>query len=505
MKASKKITSNIITGILGEVVAILLGIIVPRLTLTSYGSEVNGLVNSVTQIYSYIGLLEAGIGTATLQALYKTVGKNDKDATNSVLAATNKYYHRTGILYLIATLLFSVIYPLIISSEIPLFTMILIIVVNGIGNVIQYFFQAKFFLLLQAEGKNYIKASLGMFTNVLKNVLKIVLMSCGFDVLFAQAIAIVVSLVQMIYISLYIRKKYKWIDLSVTPNYKAISQSKNVLVHQISMLIFNSTDNIVLSVFCGLRVVSVYSMYTLFFSMIQSFLSTFSNGVIFTLGQAFSTDRKRFMKLYDCFELYYMTLVFAVYSIAYYFILPFLRLYTSSVNDINYIDKYLPILFISTYLLSCGRTASSNVINFAEHFKLTQNRAIIESIINISVSLIAVQFLGIFGVLIGTIAALLYRTNDMIIYASKNILFRSASVTYKRWLCNLAIFIMIRFVDKLIVLDLSSYIKIILWAIPYGIGTFILFFGLASILEPSSAKLIGKMMISRLKRIKAKS
>ena len=72
---STKIKRNLIFGFSSEILAILLGIVVPKLTLTSYGSEINGLLSSVTQIYSYITLLEAGIGTATLQALYKTLGK----------------------------------------------------------------------------------------------------------------------------------------------------------------------------------------------------------------------------------------------------------------------------------------------------------------------------------------------------------------------------------------------------------------------------------------------
>ena len=114
---STKIKRNLIFGFSSEILAILLGIVVPKLTLTSYGSEINGLLSSVTQIYSYITLLEAGIGTATLQALYKTLGKKDVAKTNAVLAATNKYYHRTGALYLVAIILFSIIYPVCVKSS----------------------------------------------------------------------------------------------------------------------------------------------------------------------------------------------------------------------------------------------------------------------------------------------------------------------------------------------------------------------------------------------------
>ena len=67
MKDSKKIRNNLILGILGRAVALVLGIIVPKLILKEYGSEVNGLLASVTNIYAYIAIVEAGVLSSALQ------------------------------------------------------------------------------------------------------------------------------------------------------------------------------------------------------------------------------------------------------------------------------------------------------------------------------------------------------------------------------------------------------------------------------------------------------
>lgn len=502
MNTQKKIKYNFIIGVASELLSIVLGILVPRFILTSYGSEVNGLLSSVTQIYSYIGLLEAGIGVATVQALYNTVGCQNRQQTNAVLAATNKFYHRTGLLYLLAILAFSVIYPLLVSSEIPALTVVLVIVLNGLGSVISYFFQGKYFLLLQAEGKNYVKTSLNMATNVFKNVAKIAMMGAGCDVVVVQMIGMIISLIQMAFITFYIKKNYSWIDLTVKPDYESIAQSKNVLVHQISGLIYNNTDAITLSVFCGLKAVSVYSMYTMLFGMVSMALNTISSSFIFSLGQMFHNDRQRFMKYFDVYETYYMTIVFALYSIANFFILPFLKLYTAGVTDVNYLDTKLPLLFITTYLLSCGRSATNQVINFAGHFKKTQNRAMAEAAINLIVSVVAVQFLGIYGVLIGTIAALLYRSNDIILYANKIILKRSAWITYKRWLINLITFGVVLFINKHITLDIQSYGELFVLCVPYSLACLIVFIAIISISEKESAMLVWKMTIGRFIRNK---
>ena len=500
MQNSKKIKYNLILGLSSEILTITLGIVVPRLVLTNYGSEINGLLSSVTQIYKYIALLEAGIGTATVQALYKTLGRKNQEQTNAVLSATNRYYQRTGILYIFAIGIFSIVYPLMINTEINKVTIALVIVFNGAGSVINYLFQGKYFLLLQAEGKNYVKTSLTMFTNVFKNVAKIMLMSFGFDVVFVQAIGMIISIIQMIYVTWYIKKNYKWIDLTVKPDYESIAQSKNVLVHQVSGLIFNNTDAIILTWVCGLKVVSVYSMYTMLFGMISTALSTFSSSVMFALGQAFHENRKKFMQMYDSYELYYMTLVFSLYSVANFFILPFIKCYTKGVTDIQYIDNKLPLLFIATFLLSCGRSAANQVINFAGHFKLTQNRSILESLINIIISIVAVWRFGIYGVLLGTIAALFYRSNDIVIYAAKNILKRSVWITYRRWVVNVIVFGFVLFVNRQLNFELETYGSIILVCIPYTICTLAIFFGIASITEKDTARFTYELIKAKLKK-----
>lgn len=327
-----------------------------------------------------------------------------------------------------------------------------------------------------------------MIISILKNIAKILLMAKGYDIVFVQASAMLVGLIQMAYITWYIKTKYKWIDLRVKPDYGAISQSKNVLVHQLSGLIFNNTDTIILTIVCGLKTVSIYSMYTLLFGMISIALNTVSSSVMFMLGQSYHANKERFIKLLDVFEVYYMALVFALYSVANFFILPFMKLYTSGVADIDYIDSKLPLLFIATYLLSCGRKSSNTIINIAGHFRLTQNRAIFEAAINLVVSLVAVHFLGIYGVLLGTIAALLYRTNDMIWYASKKILQRNPWIVYRRWLIDLGVFVMILEINKMLHLLLDSYLKIFTLCVPYTIVVLVLFGMISSLFERDAAK-----------------
>ena len=466
---------NVVFGLLNQLITIVFGLILPRMFIMSYGSEVNGLISSVNQLYVYIALLEAGVGTASLQALYKTVASKDEEATNAVLSATNCFYKRTGYYYLLAVIILSLGYPIVVKSEIPFFTTSLVILFNGLGGVINYFFQGKFRILLRAEGKNYLLSNLSSIIYICTNFSKIVLIWLGFDVVIIQFAYFVFNVIQMSFIIWYIKKYYKWIDLSVKPNNEAIASKNSVMVHQIASLVFSNTDVIILTLFSGLKTVSVYSLYNSFFNMIKSVLYSFLDGVQFALGQTFNSDFKKFREMQELFEASYITITFLFYSILYVLILPFITLYTRGISDINYVDSIIPLLFTAVFLLQGARGPMQLVIEYARHFKQTQNQAIIEVIINLSVTIVSVINFGIYGVLIGTIAALLYRTNAIIIYVNQKILKRNPLVTYKRWGWCAFIFVIIWFINSRTPIVVKSYFGLLVVAIPVAIGVLFLY------------------------------
>ncbi|MBU3180714.1 lipopolysaccharide biosynthesis protein [Clostridium psychrophilum] len=474
---------NIIFGIGGQILTIALGIVIPRLFISTLGSEVNGLMSSITQIVVYLGLLEAGVGGASIQALYSPISKGDKDGVNGILAATSQYYRKTGIWYCVAVVLCAIIYPLFITSNISRISIFAVIFLTGMSGAINFFFQGKFKLLLTAEGKSYVVTIVATIINLLTSAAKIALLLLGYNIVLIQLSYFIISILQMIIMWFYIKRNYKWINLSVKANYDAISQKNSVLVHQVSGLIFNNTDVLVLTVFCGLKVVSVYVIYNMLFEIVNTAISNINSGIVFVLGQSYYEDKNKYMKLYDSYELYYMAMVFALYAISYVLILPFMKLYTAGITDINYIKFWLPVLFVILKLLLCARTPSMNAINVSGRFRETQYRSVFESTINIVASLIFVKYYGIYGVLMGTIVALLYRTNDIILYSNKHILKRSPWITYKRWLINVTVFLAIIYITTNLHIFPTTYINIVGIAIVLAITIIPIFFIIGSIFE----------------------
>ena len=67
--------------------------------LTVYGSEINGLVSSITQFILYLTLIEVGLSGATIYSLYKPIADNDTYSINRVITAAKNFYYRTGFLF----------------------------------------------------------------------------------------------------------------------------------------------------------------------------------------------------------------------------------------------------------------------------------------------------------------------------------------------------------------------------------------------------------------------
>lgn len=488
---------NLWWGILGNVITTFVAILIPRLFIVNYGSEVNGLLSSIRQIYVYLALLEAGVGDASVIALYGPIGRKDHQATNEILAATHYYYRKIGIIYAACVVALSFVYPLLLDTTIPYHVCCLVILLQGSGSVISYLFQGKYNMLLRVDNRNYVTTNLGTVTTVLTDVCRIVLLMMGKSIVAVQATYLVFNLIKMLYIAWYIKRNYPWIDLSVKPNFQAISQKSAVLVHQVSSLVFSHTDVLVLTFVCGLKTVSIYSMYATIYGMVGNLISIVSGSVQSALGQIYNNDRKRFVELQDAYETYFLALVFGLLAIASIFMLPFIALYTKGA-DINYIDWKLPVLFTMYQLLNYGRTPSHNPIGFAGKFKETQWRAWMETIINLVVSFVCVFRFGIYGVLMGTIAALIYRANDIIIYANKVVLNRSPWPTYRRWLINLGLFLVTVLMFVQLPLRVDSYLWLLLNAMWVSIVVMIAFFVVNSIAEPKSRKVAHKYLMSML-------
>jgi len=434
MSKKKSSLLNIITMGIYQFTTAIIGFIIPKLLLDTFGADIHGYTSTVTTIMGYVSLLNAGLSTAGIQALYKPLVQKDKHRISEIINAVNKFYIKTGIMYTIAIICCSVILPYVIKGEISNYNIILLMIVMGGTSTIECFIYSKYRVLLQADQHLYIVNISNTIAILIRVALQIIFIKSGFGIVMVQTIPLLMVFVRMLMLHVYVKKNYGYIDKKVKPDDKALSKRWSVFTHQISGLVVNNTDVVLLSMFKNLTIVSIYSVYNLVFSNLYTILTTiFSNGTVASFGAAMNEgNHKKILDAYNIYEFTYYFIVSAVFSITACLILPFVSIYTMDVKDIAYVDIKLAVLFTIISILNNLRVPCNTIINAAGHFKETKWRALTEASINLVVSLLLLKPLGLYGLLVGTICSFIYRTFDIIIYSNKKILNRKVYETIKR-------------------------------------------------------------------------
>ena len=497
MRTETKIRKNIVSGFVYQFLTLALGIVIPRLVLVNLGSEANGLLNSVNQVLVYLALFEGGMGLSITQALYGPTAKNEHDEINGIMSAANIFYKHVGLCYFVGLLVIATIYSLTVKSSLDSLEIFAVAILSGLPQVINFFFQGKYRTLISVNGKGYVLTNLNTVVAVGSNVCKITLLLSGLGVVALQTMYCAISLIQMIFIIWYVKKEFPWLNIHVKPAREKIGQRSSVFIHQISGFIFSNTDAILLTYFCDLKMVSVYSLYNTFFSLVSGMISTITGSLVFAMGQKFNSDRTGFLKAQNMFETANMVLVFSCYSVLCLCILPFLKIYTAGITDIDYIYLALPYFFAVVQLLQAGRFSSQKVIEYAGEFRNTQWHSACEAMVNIIVSVSCVIQYGIYGVLMGTIAALLFRSIMMIYYACVKILHTKQSAVYRKWSINVALFVVFQIIGLRLGITPQSYLGVILYAAILMLFALLTFGGAAMVYDTESSNDI----LARLKSL----
>lgn len=92
---------NVIFTVILQIITLLSGFVIPRLIMETFGSEINGLVTSITQFLSYISLLEGGIGSVILANLYKPLSNKDNQKVSAVIITASNFFKKLAIFFII--------------------------------------------------------------------------------------------------------------------------------------------------------------------------------------------------------------------------------------------------------------------------------------------------------------------------------------------------------------------------------------------------------------------
>lgn len=457
MNKAKKFFVNLGMSIVSQVIILFLGFVIPRIIMLSYGSDTNGLTSTITQIFTYLSLLEAGISQATRNKLFKPINEDNRGEISYWLSVSRHYFRKISAIYFCVVLVIAFIFPLVLKTNVGYWTVTFYILFEGLTSVVSFYFINTWVAFLTAKGDMYVVNSLTLLNKLLCYGVKILLALFGLNIALIQVGFFAVSIIQVVLYFIYMKKKYNWIDYSVPVKDAALSDRNSYIIIEIAWTIFSSTDMILLSVFVSTQMSSVYSVYNLPFVALNSLLNAVYCALNYNLGITYHENLQKYMKVHDMFNSLFVGGMTILMSVTYVLLIPFIKLYTQGVTDVNYIYPILPLLFCLVQMLSWSRMVSGNLFGVAGKIRSVVTISVVEAVTNLTLSVILVQIWGIVGVLIATVAALPLKLIYCNYMADKMILKRSLFKTLTILGINWGIFSVVVLINPLLNLHITSY------------------------------------------------
>lgn len=466
---------NTISNILLQMVTLISGFIIPKIILKYFGSEVNGLVSSITQFLNYISILEGGITGVVMANLYKPLTEKNQKKISSIINASNKFYKKISLIFILYSLLLAIAYPILFSSNFSYIYVFSLTIILSISSFIQYCFSLTLKTLLNADKKIYIVAFSQTLIIIINIILSIVSIKIFPSIHFFKFLTAVTYLLQPLIYSYYGRKYYV-IDSRIEADSNLLKSRWDGFAINIAAFIHYSTDVVILTIFTDLATVSVYNIFSLVTNGLRNLILSVSSSISPTIGHAYARNDKNELNLkFDLYEYILTFLVFLLFTVGALLINPFVQYYVKNINDANYNQPLFSIILIFSEAIYLIKSPHVNLAYSANMFKKLTIPSYAEAIINIVLSLILVNVYGLIGVAIGTLVAMVLSMIYQVKF-TKKIMDRKMFVFYKKIILFLFSTVIGIIICKIFIPKISiSLFNIVLHGIIYMVLFFIIY------------------------------
>ncbi|WP_144505526.1 lipopolysaccharide biosynthesis protein [Bacillus mycoides] len=451
---------NIVVGLGNQLVITLLSFISRTVFINSLGVTYLGINGLLTNILSMLTLAEAGIGASIMYSLYKPVADNDQVKINMLM---NFYQKAYKIIALIVLLLGVSIMPFLeyFIKDSKVEDIYLIYGIFLLNTVLPYLYVHKNTFLNVCQ-KGYIVTGIYSASSILSTCIKIAVLYFTKNYILYLVIETVITLITSIFLAAIVNKMYPFLKDKVsrkldkeTKN-KIILNVKAIVLQNIGNYLVFGTDNIIISSFISVTAVGLYSNYNMLIDICRTFINQVFNNIYHSVGNLVANEsRERVYKVYKI----YMLLNFWLYSFftisLYIMIEPFITLWLGSEFLMDKIA--LGILMIIFYERGM-RNSITTVKTTAGIFHKDRYVPLCQAAINLIVSIVLVQYIGIAGVFIGTLisaVALTFWITPYLVY--KEVFCRPVKSYFQKYIYYIAVgsgtYLLTNFICDFIVVD----------------------------------------------------
>ena len=407
---TKKALKNAISSIMSYMVLTAMVFIVQRVFKDTLGVEYIGLDGLFNNIISCLAIAELGFGSAIVVNLYKPVRDNNIPEIKALMGFYKKIYRYIAIVvFVLGMIILPFVEKIVGTVQIPL-NIKLLYLLYLFDVVVSYFVTYKRSILYANQQNYYITAihTVVAFTTYILRILVLLMFKNYYLYIFTS---VLMRLIENIVINILVNKIYPYIkdkdvdNISEQVKDDIFKKVKGLFFHKIASFIVNGTDNIIIAMVPGLGVVMVgiYSSYTIITEKLIGIITTVFGSITSSVGNLLvEGDREKNYTIFTNLN-YVISWVYIFSSISLYYVsFPFVEIWMGK----DMVLDSVTVFIISLKLFVSGiRMTFSMFKEAAGVFYEDRYVPIIESVLNLVLSIPMAFAWGLKGVLIGTICS----------------------------------------------------------------------------------------------------
>lgn len=411
---SKKAIVNTLAGGLGTLLVGLLQFVGRVVFIRFLSDEYLGISSLFTNILSILSLTELGLSTAVCFRLYQPLSGGDSETIKAVMHYFRRAYFVIGwvVIGLGAALL--PLLPHLMTGTTGLVDVRVVYLLYVLQSAFSYWFWGYKAILLQADQKLYIVRFYHVIANLIVTALQLLSLMLFRDFLIYSAIGLLSAVLVNLFSAREVDRRYPYLKekscrrLDKEEKKSLFQDVSGMSLFKINTTIVNSTDNLVISAFINVKTVALYGNYQIIISGISQVAMQLFGGVTATVGNYYAEDTKEHNELvFRCIQL----LCYWVYTFLGIGLLLFLNpVIQLCFGESRVFSPELVFLQVLYFVMNGFQRTSFIYRDACGLFWKGKARPVATAALNIVISIVLVHYIGLAGVIAGTIISWLLTT-----------------------------------------------------------------------------------------------
>lgn len=358
-----------------------------------------------------LNLAELGVGSAMVYSMYKPIADDDTDTICALMRLYKIYYRIIGLVVCVAGLILLPFIPYLIKGEVPPDINVYILYVLNLGaTVLSYWLFAYKNSILQAHQRTDMISKVMLVTETVKYILQFVILAIFHNYYLFVIVLLLSQVLTNIFTAFVANRMYPQYQAKGKLPREEIQQInrriRDLFTSKIGAVIVNSADTIVISAFLGLNVLAVYQNYFYVITAVIGMITIIFASVTAGIGNSIVVETKE-KNFNDLRKFTFIIAWIAGICTSCFLCLfqPFMRLWVGK----DLLLDYSIVICLGIYFFIYELNQLLNTYKDAAGiWHEDRFRPLVTALTNLTLNLISVQFIGLYGVVLSTVLSMLF-------------------------------------------------------------------------------------------------